>query len=333
MIEAEYRKLDAVSYSFLKDLSTVGPKVIVETKDKKQTSGLTLGNLVDSMMTNPKYDWRDDYVISKYSLDLSGEDAVSRLVCYLNDNPAAGRDEDNILTIAEGLGLLANIKDRNKKLARLMNDKYKSLLETLDLLNNGKFIILEEDFNMAMQMVETLQTHEFTSDIFNPKGKMDVMYQTAIVFKINGILCKSLLDIILIDHENKKIYPKDLKSGAEESFLKNFSRYKYYLQAAMYTIALKDFVQQNNLQEYEIMPFEFIYINRYNPYLPQLYTMSRDYIDDYIVGFKNKYGEWEKGIFSLIEDYKWYIKNNVYDMMRSLKENHGKTILINTSKQ
>lgn len=330
MTEREYRAYNALSYSFLKELKHVGPKVIVNGMDHKDSAGMTLGSLVDLMMTTPEYDFNNDFIISKYQLNLSGTTAMDNIIKYLYENPEYPIDEESMLNLTLTLDLW-NKMGREAKLGRIFTEQFNEQYQLLQALRNGKLVISEEDYVIAMQMVETLKTHDFTREIFKPKDNAEILFQEAILFKIDGTDTKSLLDIIIVDHDNKKIYPKDLKTGAEYSFLGNFFRYEYALQAAMYTLAITSW-KTDKYNDYEIMPFEFIYISRANPLIPFIYTMSKDFIQDNIDGYTNKYNEFNKGIVGLVDDYKWYIQNEIYDIKRDLWENKGRIMLVNNQK-
>lgn len=333
MTEKEYRTLNAVSYSFLKDLKQIGPKAILGVTEKDSTSGMTLGTLVDKMTSNADYDWSEDFIITDEYLDLSGDTAVSQIIKYLNENPDYPTNDDNILLLSEQLGLLSGIKDRDKRAARILGDKFNSQFNILSESKKGKQIISQSDFELGMAMHLTLVTHQFTSRFFQDFGWNYILTQVPIQFKINEVNCKSLLDRVIIDHLNKTIEPIDIKTGEEKSFLSNFNRYEYYLQAAMYCLAVDQFKLQQGLDDYEVLPFKFIYISRNNPNLPLIYEMDEQFVLDHINGFINKYGEIEKGILQLIDDYSWYIANEVYDVKREIFEANGVIKLKNFNKR
>src|SRR6056297_1253729 len=103
--EEEYRGLNALSYSFIKDFITVGPEVIINGIEKKESFGLSFGSLVDKIITEENYDYSRDYVISQYSLDLNGDDAVSIILRFLKENPEYPIDNDSMLKLLYELDL------------------------------------------------------------------------------------------------------------------------------------------------------------------------------------------------------------------------------------
>lgn len=70
-----------------------------------------------------------------------------------------------------------------------------------------------------------------------------------------GVECKSLIDRIIIDHENKKITLVDLKTSSHLSeFIDKFVEYKYYRQMAFYWMAIhwyfKNKLVDKNINDY-----------------------------------------------------------------------------------
>lgn len=330
--EKEYRAYPALSYSFLKELNQVGPKIILDGMDKKVSSGLTLGSLVDNLMTLDDYDWQDDFVITKFGLDFNGGTALDSILKHLYENPDCSVKEEDMLDLSERLGLWSKIKDRQKRIDRIFTEKFNEQYQLLSSIRAGKSIITEDDFTLALTMVDTLKSHRFTMDIFDAKPNVDIIYQVPVLYKIEGEDCKSLLDMVIVDHNSKRIYPNDLKTGAEKNFLKNFNRYEYYLQGAMYSLAIDDWKMQHGYDEYDVMPFKFIYISRANPYQPLVYEMDDAFILDHINGFQNIYNEYENGIIDLVKNYRWYIQNDIYDAKRHLHEQNGLIKLKNNKK-
>lgn len=136
------------------------------------------------------------------------------------------------------------------------------------------------------------------------------------------------MDKIVVDHDNKIVYPYDIKTGTEFNFMSNFYRYKYFYQGALYTAAIESIVQtQPEFSGYKVEPFRFIYLSRQNTDLPLIYTMTEKYIEKVMTGYVNKSGYEIKGILELVDDYKWYINNNEFTLRRDIVENNGEIIL------
>lgn len=309
--EKEYRAAHGLSYSFLKELDNKGPSIIRDGIEHKSSDGLTLGSVVDSILTDKEFNVFDNYYLSDIKLDLSGTTHIAKILRYLKDNDLKielDHDFTEIYSILE-------IKRPPK-----LDDGF---WRQVDLLNADKPVLYQEEYELALQMVETFNTHQFTSHIFNAHDELEVIDQAIVFFEYNGIKCKSMLDKVIIDHYNKVIYPKDIKTGAAPNFMTNFYQYKYYLQGAMYSEAILQLINNNKLEGYTVAPFEFIYVSRVNPNVPQRYIMTYYDIEKASYGWDTNAGYHKKGVIELINDYKWYLNNDEFDYKRELIENNG----------
>ena len=74
-----------------------------------------------------------------------------------------------------------------------------------------------------------------------------------------------MLDLVVVDHKNKLIYPCDLKTSGhpEYKFFESFIRWSYYIQAAQYSRILEEVIKQDEyFKDFKIMPYRFIVVNR-----------------------------------------------------------------------
>jgi hypothetical protein len=320
--EKEYRASSRPSYSFLKELEDKGPSVIRDGIEFKDSPGLRLGSMVDGLTTNPEYNILDKFQITNVPFDLSGETHTSKVLKYIYNNKINDVNEDKFNNICNEL--------KFKRPPSFNDNLFQIQLNMIKGMLNGKKYISEKEYKLAINMSDTLKTHDFTRNIFNPDPDIEVIYQAIIFFTIFGLEVKSMLDIIHVDHKNKLIYPMDIKTGSLYNFMINFYEFKYYLQAAKYTIAVY-YIKENNkeFKDYKVMPFKFIYISREKPNLPLIYEMKEDFIELASKGWTSIGGKRYKGILEIVKDYQWYIKNDEYDLKRDIVENNG-VISINT---
>jgi hypothetical protein len=314
--EEEYRAVERPSYSFFKELDDKGPSIIRDGVDFKMSPGLTLGSIVDNLITQEGYDPLEEYHITNIAPDLSGKTHHSNLLKYIYDNQIKDPSEDVLLDACKKLGF--------KKNPSLNDSKFEAQLNMVKGMLNGKKYLNQREYELALQMSETLQMHPYTRDIFNPGFEVEAVNQAIILFTLKGLPVKGMLDKVLIDHEKKVIYPYDLKTGTPFDFLQNFWIYKYYLQGGMYTAAIY-YIKENHpeFKDYEVDPFRFIYISRARPNLPLVYEMPKKFIEYGLTGWTTIGGRKYKGILELVEDYKWYVENDEYDLTKEIVENKG----------
>lgn len=322
--EEEYRALDRPSYSFFKELGDVGPSVIRDGIDFKSSTSLTLGSLVDNLLTQENYDPLSEYRVTKIVPDLSGTTHHSKILKHIHDNRLLEVNEKILKDICENLGFKRNPSFTDKKFEIQLN-------MVVSMLNGTKYI-QERDYQLALQMADVIKYHEYTKDIINPSFDVEVVNQAIILFKLKGLPVKGMLDRINIDHENKIISPYDLKTGYHYNFLENFWKYRYYLQASMYSAAIYYILANSDeFEGYKVEPFRFIYISREKPDIPLIYEVPHQFIEYGMEGWTTVTGRKYKGVVELVEDYKWYVENEEYNLTREIVENNGK-ITINVPK-
>lgn len=316
--EQEYRGSNRLSYSFIKDLPSKGPRILVEEQKPIFNTGTNLGSIVDKLLTEDGYDPLNEFTLTNLNPVINGSTHVDKLLKYAKENQLNLAEIDDLSDIYKNLGI--------KNPPKLTDEFY----ERLNLILNENKYLNENEYYIANTMAETLQTHEFTKEIFEPSFELEIINQAIIFFKIYKEECKCMLDKVKIDHKNKIIYPYDIKTGATFNFFQNFYNFKYYYQAGFYTTGIQSIVQtKEEFKDYTVAPFTFVYISREKPNFPIKYTMSDKYIEDVMTGFTNKAGYKIMGILDIIKDIKWYKANEEFEVNRELVENNGE-ILIET---
>ena len=329
MTEGEYRANPAVSYSFLKEVLEIGGRAYDPDRERVSSGGFALGSMVDNIITDNDFNPFEHYEIVNVNKDRSGSNEYKKLVNYLIEKYPNRIIEDNydndwINEKSKEAGLWKSYKKDEARIKAFDKDEFWDQLRIYRIEQGDKPIISQDDFELGLLMAETLQNHQYSRDIFGDKPQFDRFYQVKIFFRLNGVDVKAMLDVVLIDYENKVIYPKDLKTGSERDFMKNFYKFKYYLQGALYTAALQSIIQTNpEFEEWTVAPFEFIYISRANPNEPLIYQMNETFITKAMTGFITHIGVIYKGILDLIDDHKWYIENNITNSFRDIIENNG----------
>jgi len=201
-----------------------------------------------------------------------------------------------------------------KKLNKYINylkkrDKYRDILNKTDweLIQNSKKCILDHDLARELMinedpiLTDSLEIHnEFP--IFWKVGSLELE-------------CKSLIDRVVFDHENKVIKLIDLKTT---QYFKDFKDktidFNYLRQLAFYTLAIYwHFV---NKTDYDIEQYRFDYyivaIKKSNPIECKVYQYSRQDIYPYI-----------DIIEKMFKNISWHFKNEKWDHSINYYENKG----------
>lgn len=322
--EKEYRDSDRVSYSSIKTFIEDGPESLITIKPEIASDALTLGTIVDKLLTTPLYDPLSEYRVVDETVDLSGDTHTSKLLKFLKDNPDITISADD----EDGINRVFNIMEF-KRPPKLTDDFWRQL-EIVKIQNSGVKTISSYELELANQMANTLSNHEYTKDLFNPALGIEVINQAKIFFELEGIKCKAMLDKVLVDHTNKIIYPYDIKTGQLKDFLKNFYKYKYYIQGPLYKYALDWLIAHTpELAGYNIADeFTFIYISRQDVSTPIKYVMPFKYSYLAMNGYTGYNGVRNKGIKEILKEIKWHKQENIYNTSKEIFDTKG-TIYIN----
>jgi hypothetical protein len=109
-----------------------------------------------------------------------------------------------------------------------------------------------------------------------------------------------------------------------ENFLEEYYLYRRaYIQAYLYYTAAIHFM--NNTEElrgYRVEPISFIVCDSTNYYAPLVYTLSNKDLENAYYGFSYKNKNYI-GVQELIEDLKWALENNVWNVSRKNSLSNG----------
>lgn len=318
--EPEYRDLDYPSYSLLGSISKQGVDVLNGVKGGFQ---LKFGSLVDDMCFEPSklvnyYHGTANKTITgnpKAIVDLilagidSGVGSEDTVEGFLKPRSRKITDEisdysKEIIAAARTLGVYSKYTEE-KIIATITADKVADYFRD-KLQSRGKIHIKPEMWFAATEAATTLKTHDFTRMYFEAEDGVELFYQYKFVQNINGTDVKGMLDCLVVDHNEKVIYPVDLKTG--ESPVTMFDEvlllHKYYLQASLYREAIKTIVANDpDLEGYQVAPFEFVYLSKMNLYKPLIWVADEKLHQAGLVGFTDRFGFKHKGVYELLELY------------------------------
>jgi len=196
--------------------------------------------------------------------------------------------------------------------------------------NKGKTVLGKTEYEMVIKCRDLILNSPFTKPYFQSNNlAVELLHQVPIYFEYSEIEFKSLLDGILINHDDKTILPFDLKTTGKSvfSFRESFLMWGYYRQCALYWKAL--FAESSPVYHliedgYKILDFEFIVVEKklFNPNPPLIYRTTAL---DRRMGFTGGYsdGQYYKGIDELIDTYKWHLEKNYWDLPKDVFEKNA----------
>jgi hypothetical protein len=306
-----YRAFSAINYSLLSTLS-LDPSLVKQ--DKKETDAMSFGSLFDCLLTD-KDRFDKEYIVSSVTKP-SGQ-LGEFLDIYLNYEHTDIKEKYDFAYV--------EMKARNPKL-RDGIDKFIGRMESeaLPYLNflrdsKGKKVISSDDFYLATQMKDSLMTNEFTGKYFNMDYTWEIQYQVPLVANLLGYEFKGLLDMMVINHSTKEIYPIDIKTTSDypNKFQGSVITYNYLIQATLYW----DLVQAN-YPDYKIHDFMFFVSSLKLPNKPYIWWADKDSRIAGRTGYTYN-GKYHKGYQPLAEELKWHEETGLWQYSKTTYQNNG----------
>jgi len=244
----DYLNSSAINQSFLKLVLSNR----VNTKFK-ETPLLAIGSYVDCLLTSPHL--KEDLFID--DLDKRPSETIRGFLIQLRDI---------LLSTESSIGELKDHKDLVIQIAKDANynskwgddaiwnaiEKDGSTYWEFLLKSNGKSILTKEEKELSNRVVSLTLDHYVTGKYFIEQPNVDKYFQKDIYWTYNGLNCKGLIDLLIVEHETKSIYLIDIKSTTVSSIEEWFRVCKsknYPFQLAFY----KEGIEQNfNLEGYTV---------------------------------------------------------------------------------
>ena len=143
-------------------------------------------------------------------------------------------------------------------------DIYYKVLTTSD-----KTVISSQLYADALTMVEALKTSPTTQFYFAQDNPFDETvkryYQLKFKATLNNVDYRCMADLIVVDYQNKIVYPCDLKTSShyESEFYKSFIDWSYQIQARLYWRIIRDNMNRDEFfKDFELADYTFIVVKK-----------------------------------------------------------------------
>ena len=314
MNETEYRNYSALHYSLLSTIAT-NPPLVIEGKDLSDSEAVKQGQAFDCYLTRPD-DFENEYTCITTNKPTASHGILVDAMLEFYD--ITGKDPDNtdMINLRNEHELWMSVKKEEILKSKLYDNamwKYYN-----EVKNARKKIVLDADvYNSIEVAAQALWEQPLTKDYFVGKR---LVYQQPIIFEMNGWEYKCLYDVISIDDKNKTFTPIDIKFKQDSpySFVKSVVRFRYDIQHALYSCdeAMIELTKVLGLEGYIPKPFTFVVTSSKYPTVAKAFRLKDISLD----GFKNRYGEYVKGVNQLTDDYQYHISNNDFSDTRDVLE-------------
>lgn len=267
--EPEYREDPSLSYSTLGTFKRSGYNELDHLFDKKESPSLTFGSAVDAIITGGEEEFNQKFVVADFP---SISDSLIKIaktlfekhhIVYasLCDIPA-----DTMIETLDELAYYTNWK-KETRVKKVVEDasQYYDLLH----LCEGKTLLSSAVYNQVLASVRALRESESTKFMFAPNNPFDDsiqrFYQLKFKAVLNDIPYRCMADLIIVDHNKKTVYPKDLKTSShkEWDFHKSFVDWDYQIQARLYWRIIRKVMDSDEVfKDYKLEDYEFIVVNK-----------------------------------------------------------------------
>jgi hypothetical protein len=199
--------------------------------------------------------------------------------------------------------------------------------EMVEVRRKGLTVVTMQDVDNATKIVEELKTNNFTAPIVNMVNstRYSVFNQLQVEgYDVFDHAFKSMMDKLVADHVEKTIQVYDLKcTWSVENFYEEYYLYRRaYIQGFLYHKAAESWASEMGYGDYTILNPKFIVCDSTNYTAPLVYSMTKESMTKAMSGFEHKGREYP-GVASLIEDLKWAIDTNRWNISRENYINNG----------
>lgn len=322
MQEESYRIIDFISQSdlklFDKDIRRFYQERVLGIKEKEtiMPDYFLIGSLVDSILLTPGLTNKNFHICS----DTKASEIIRDIItCAYNENIGCSIITDHImgtsiLRLAREKLYQPNYKDQT--IIDKVIEKGKEYFDNLIIAGSTGKVLVPFDINiLARRIVNNFKKDDFIKQhlVVSDESCEEIKVQVVLTGKFNDIEVKGMIDLMKIDHKNKIIYPKDIKTSKSiEGFFKSYRDLRYDIQGSFYSALLRQ-----NYPDYTIYPFEFIVGSTTTTEPPEVFTMSEEDIYGAQYGGTNTYGGYTRGWESILEDYKWHMIDGRWDHKKS----------------
>ena len=267
--EEQYREDSALSYSALATYERGGFNCLESLYDKKETPSLTFGSAVDALITGGEEEFNFKFIVAEFP-DIP--DTVVKIVkdlfadCHISCRTIASISDLKVIEVAGNYNYQNNWKPETRaKVIKEKGDEYYNLL----FLAEDKTILSNDVYNEVLASVRALRESPSTEYMFRPDDPFDDsierLYQLKFKATLGGTDYRCMADLLIVDHINKVIYPKDLKTSShyEWDFYKSFIDWNYQIQARLYWRIIRDNLDRDPyFRDFELADYEFVVVNK-----------------------------------------------------------------------
>lgn len=266
--ESTYRADPALSYSTLARYEREGFDNLDHLFDKISTPSLTMGSMVDTLITGSQEEFDNLFYIADIPSIGDKEKAIADSLFSQYGNQYTSFIDipfDAVLNEANAQSYYKNWKDDTR--VRVLTERC-AIYYAVKANSEGKTVVDLDTYYKVMAMVKALKespaTHGYFADD-DPMSPVRRYYQLKYKANIKGINYRCMMDEAIVDYEDKKIIPIDLKTSGhhEWNFEDSFCKWDYMIQARLYWLILRlNLDKDSYFKDFTLENYRFIVVNK-----------------------------------------------------------------------
>ena len=263
-----YRSDPALSYSTLARYEREGFNNLDHLFDHISSPSLTLGSCVDTLITGSQEEFdKLFYVADIPSIGDKEKSIADNLFSKYGSQHSSMIDipQEDILAAANELAFQKNWRDDTR--VKVLRDRC-SIYYAVKANAGDRTVVDLNTYYKVSAMVKALKESPSTCGYFAdnyPMSPVRRYYQLKYKGNINGVAYRCMMDLAVVDYEDKKIIPVDLKTSGhhEWDFQESFCQWDYMIQARLYWLLLRlNLDKDPYFKDFTLENYRFIVVNK-----------------------------------------------------------------------
>jgi len=268
ILEPEYRNMPELSYSTLSTYEREGFNNLGHLFDRKESPSLTFGSCVDAWITGGRDEFDRLFYVAEFPSMGDKELLIVKDLFSNYSDTCAGFSAipyEAILTDANVFEFQRNWRDDTR--VKVLIERC-SVYYNLMYLAGDKTIIDGNTYNDVVSTVNALRNSPATSGYFMDDDEDTPVrryYQLKFRADLEGVGYRCMMDLAIVDYDDKVIIPCDLKTSShkEWDFQESFCQWNYMIQGRLYWSILRANLDADPyFKDFELKDYRFIVVNR-----------------------------------------------------------------------
>lgn len=320
--------IEYLSYSRIKTLSDglfyFKYRYIDKTAKDKESSALTLGDIVDCLLTTPeKFD--ELFIIASVPKPTGQMGIYTEQMFYFAhtlDLPDEAEEKAyEALKEINGGKLQATLSKFQERFKTEGKEYYEFLFSCID-----KQVISTEEYLKANRIVNSIKYGKYTSFLFQDRENIEMYNQYEFDLEASTVIgerrFKGKIDFLEVNHNDKEIIVYDLKTTGNSvlDFIDSFYKWGYMYQASIYVAAIQRIFVKLFEEGYKVR-FKFIVENSDYPNIPVIYNVEHKTLLNTWLNDMEYKGKTYKSINRLLKELSYYEENGYSEYYESAVNN------------